>query len=638
MYTVTTAGTIAGVSMEVGDSIIFKADCASGTAPTTTHIVHVEASVSVTSSGPALSYASAVTLGTVDGVAIKAGALPAVPGYKVQGHGMNSLFNSPAAVGINPAANGLGYNTKNGSTVTTPAMTGAQAKVFMTRGGVEFEFVNSNGYITQSILERMFDGKASTNIQFSVPSVFLTNNSDGIQRYNYSATKAYAVGDFVRYTTANITSGGGSDYAWYRCLQAGTGNAPSGVIQQDNTYWEYMSAIGASYYTGVNASKLTELRVRIYLTTSIAYENGVSIYWRTESQKPKYVQIRKIKQDGTLNAQSSVIDMTGQTVTSQYFNFGNSTTNDNKTIDFVFTGFSSGMTSTWACVPVQFAFTGNVGGLEGTLVNRGGGTGSAMYGEFLPYKTDTLNLGNSSYRWNNLYAKNIQISTINGATPALTDTTYSAGTDLTLSGTTFSHKTSGVTAGGYGSSTQVPIFTVSATGHITSATVATITNTTYSAGAGLTLSGTTINHTDSIGAGTASGTAASLTFGGTFSIPKVGYNATGHITSTGSVTMTMPTETKLSVTSSGSGNAIDGLTVNDHKITFTKNTTFATSGHNHDSSYAPKTHSHGNISSTGSITASVSIANGDRLLIMDNSDSNKITTSSISFDGSTTTS
>ena len=203
---------------------------------------------------------------------------------------MNSIFNSTAAVGINPAINGLGYNTKKGSTVTTPAMSGAQAKVFMTRGGIEFEFVNSNGYITQSVLERIFDGKASTYIRFSVPSEFLTNDANGLQRYNYSATKAYAVGDFVRYTTANITSSGDSDYAWYRCLKAGTGNAPSGVVQQDNTYWEYMSAInGFSYYTGINASKLTELKVRIYLTTSIAYENGVSIYWRTEYQKPKYV-------------------------------------------------------------------------------------------------------------------------------------------------------------------------------------------------------------------------------------------------------------------------------------------------------------------------------------------------------------
>ena len=99
--------------------------------------------------------------------------------------------------------------------------------------------------------------------------------------------------------------------------------------------------------------------------------------------------------------------MSDQIVTSQYFNFGSSATNDNKIIDFVFTGFSSSMTSTYICVPVQFAFTGNLGGLEGTFVNRSGGRESAMYGEFLPYKTDTLNLGNNTYRWNNLYAKNI---------------------------------------------------------------------------------------------------------------------------------------------------------------------------------------------------------------------------------------
>lgn len=66
-------------------------------------------------------------------------------------------------------------------------------------------------------------------------------------------------------------------------------------------------------------------------------------------------------------------------------------------------------------------------------------------------------------------------------------------------------------------------------------------NTTYSAGTGLSLSGTTFNHSNSVTAGTAQGDASkTLSFGGTFTIPTVTYDAQGHVTGKGTTTMTMP--------------------------------------------------------------------------------------------------
>ena len=66
-------------------------------------------------------------------------------------------------------------------------------------------------------------------------------------------------------------------------------------------------------------------------------------------------------------------------------------------------------------------------------------------------------------------------------------------------------------------------------------------DTTYSAGTGLSLSGTTLNHSNSVTAGTASGdNSKTLSFGGTFTIPSVTYDSQGHITSSGTTTMTMP--------------------------------------------------------------------------------------------------
>lgn len=66
-------------------------------------------------------------------------------------------------------------------------------------------------------------------------------------------------------------------------------------------------------------------------------------------------------------------------------------------------------------------------------------------------------------------------------------------------------------------------------------------NTTYSAGAGLTLSGTQFGHSNSITPGTVEGDIGkTLTFGGTFKIPIITYDAQGHITGKGTRTMTMP--------------------------------------------------------------------------------------------------
>lgn len=66
-------------------------------------------------------------------------------------------------------------------------------------------------------------------------------------------------------------------------------------------------------------------------------------------------------------------------------------------------------------------------------------------------------------------------------------------------------------------------------------------DTTYTGSDGITVKGTTIGHTNSIAASTAGGSdSKTLSFGGTFEIPKVDYDDHGHITGKGTTTMTMP--------------------------------------------------------------------------------------------------
>lgn len=67
------------------------------------------------------------------------------------------------------------------------------------------------------------------------------------------------------------------------------------------------------------------------------------------------------------------------------------------------------------------------------------------------------------------------------------------------------------------------------------------TNTTYSAGTALSLSGTTFNHENYGTAGTYGPSAnTTLTWGGTFVVPYVTTNAQGHVTASGTRTFTMP--------------------------------------------------------------------------------------------------
>ena len=88
------------------------------------------------------------------------------------------------------------------------------------------------------------------------------------------------------------------------------------------------------------------------------------------------------------------------------------------------------------------------------------------------------------------------------------------------------------------------------------------TDTKYTSGTGITVSGTTINHSNSITAGTASGDAnKTLTFGGTFTIPSITYDAQGHIKSKTVTTMTMPAAPTAASGSANGTIAIDGKDV-----------------------------------------------------------------------------
>ena len=77
-------------------------------------------------------------------------------------------------------------------------------------------------------------------------------------------------------------------------------------------------------------------------------------------------------------------------------------------------------------------------------------------------------------------------------------------------------------------------------------------NTTYSAGTGISINGTTINHFNSITAGSTIADAQTPAHGESFNIPKIDYDAQGHITGVSTATVTLPadknTDTKVTQT------------------------------------------------------------------------------------------
>ena len=95
---------------------------------------------------------------------------------------------------------------------------------------------------------------------------------------------------------------------------------------------------------------------------------------------------------------------------------------------------------------------------------------------------------------------------------------------------------------GYLAANRVYEFVYDGTDYLFMGDINTDTNTTYKAGTGITIgSGNAINHTNSVTAGTVKGDdSKTLGFGGTFKVPSITYDAQGHITSTSTTTMTMP--------------------------------------------------------------------------------------------------
>lgn len=138
---------------------------------------------------------------------------------------------------------------------------------------------------------------------------------------------------------------------------------------------------------------------------------------------------------------------------------------------------------------------------------------------------------------------------------APTQTTYTGGTCISVSNGTINHTTpysSAASAGptanataSFGGTIKIPQVTRDTQGHVSGLTERTITmpanpQKTYTGTSPITVSGTTISHATQTAVTSGPSANASPAFGGTFTVPQIVTNGTGHVTSAPARTITLP--------------------------------------------------------------------------------------------------
>jgi hypothetical protein len=279
--------------------------------------------------------------------------------------GINSIINNASAVSINPAVNAIGFLRYNGG----------NAQIFY--DGVLMPFQNWE-------IDTLFDGKSSTYINFGAgPS---NAKNEGVCRWN--ETTQYPQNARVMYQT---TSG---VFRWYKALKESQGVTPEG----DSTgVWEDISIPSSPNRMDV---RNLDISIVINSPSTFKYENGVSLYWRARGQNCGYYKIEVY--DSVQDRYVFVAERDGissdEVVNTQYLDA--SVSGDGKRARITLRAQLRNDGGWFAAT--QIALTGIGGGIEGTLLNRGGGT---MYGDLLPYTADGASLGTLSARWKDVRAQ-----------------------------------------------------------------------------------------------------------------------------------------------------------------------------------------------------------------------------------------
>lgn len=292
-----------------------------------------------------------------DGLAKKQGVSDEIQGLRLRG-GILSAGYSGKSVAINPAINGLGFALYRGATV----------RAFY--DSYEMEVGNDT-------INNLFDGKYGSYVNF------VTGVGGS---YTWDASKKYPAGAYVRVYR-------NSRYEWYKATEENIGVNPS---TDASGVWINKNAAETGTYasfldiTGVSVS----LEFTFPQNVNLRYENGVALYWRASGQNASHVKVEKYDETVGWFAVFDKDVGPDDIITNIYLgqNAPGVTSSVQNKIRFTFRFRDA---QKWCCLN-QIAFSGIVGGIEGTLLNRGGGT---MYGDISPYMAGRASLGSASAPW-----------------------------------------------------------------------------------------------------------------------------------------------------------------------------------------------------------------------------------------------
>lgn len=279
-----------------------------------------------------------------------------IQGLRLRG-GINSIGSSDKSVAINPAVNGIGFARLSGGTV----------KVYY--DGYEMP-------ITDSYFDNLFDGKLGTYVNFGIP----------VGDFTWKDSVTYTVGAYVQDKGTNY---------WYKALKENTNVSP---INDTTGTWAFASFSQTGNYARFIKLDGVAISIDVTLLSNIRYENSLSLYWRALGQNASYIKVEKYDSNaGWFQVYENDSIPTDETINNIWIQPDPSGAGTQKRFRVT---IKSQKGSTW-CALSQIAITGLAGGIEGTLVNRGGST---MYGNLSPYKTGAVSLGTESARWNRVYA------------------------------------------------------------------------------------------------------------------------------------------------------------------------------------------------------------------------------------------
>lgn len=337
-----------------------------------------------------LGYLGGVTSNVQTQLDGKQGVNDEIQAVRLRG-GINSVINNTDAVSINPAINATGFLRYNGGNV----------QIFY--DGYLMPFSNAD-------IDTLFDGKSNTYINFGA------GPSHAQTVCLWSETTNYPQNARVMYQT---TSG---VFRWYKALKESQGVIPEG----DSTgAWEDVST---TYSTSLMDVKNLEVSIVIDSHLALKWENGVSFYWRAARQNCGYYKIEvydSVADQYVFVAERDNIPF-DEVVNTQYM--GTRVNGTGKRFRITFRA-SPTQNYGWLAA-TQIAFTGISGGIEGTLVNRGGST---MYGDLSPYTAGGASLGTNDKPWKEIQAQSIHGNindTISTFSPATSRTNISSGDKL----------------------------------------------------------------------------------------------------------------------------------------------------------------------------------------------------------------